>query len=136
MTSRVEDLESSVGLIEKGLQTLTQQMERIIKQQEEAVRKVNSLSISEGEDASGSRAKGRNRGDGHDSTRFLAVKGRKLKIPTFDGKDPDGWVLRAECYFSLHRLSQEDQIDVSFIAFEDDAVKWFQGGNKRHPITR
>lgn len=67
---------------------------------------------------------------------FLSVKGRKLEIPSFDGSDPDGWILRVELYFTLNRLSQEEKIDVSFIAFEGAALKWFQWENHRHPISR
>ncbi|KAJ9566192.1 hypothetical protein OSB04_002158 [Centaurea solstitialis] len=74
-----------------------------------------------------SRRDQRKSGGKHDPNRFLAMKGRKLEIPTFDGKDPDGWILRADKYFALNQLSQKEKIDVSFIAFEGDALKCFNG---------
>lgn len=135
VASRVDDLESSVGSIEKGMQTILEQMEKILKQQAEVTSKLSSIPNSEGGEFSGSNGK-KKESEGYDPNRFLAVKGRKLEIPAFDGTDPDGWILRAERYFSLNRLNQEEQIDVSFIAFEGDALKWLQWENKRHPMTR
>ncbi|KAI3714972.1 hypothetical protein L6452_21935 [Arctium lappa] len=113
MTNRIEDLESSVGSIEKNMQTMMEQMERILKNQEEAASK-GTPSISDSEDVSGSSGKGKDKGEGVILLVFWQV----------------------ERYFSLNRLSQEEKIDVSFIAFEGDALKWFQWENKRHPITR
>lgn len=118
------------------MQLLMQQMERINKQLEDAASKAPTPPDSDEEGTPGSRRKSRHPHEDNNSSRFLAVKGRKLEIPAFDGKDPDGWILKAERYFTLNRLSQEEKIDVSFISFEGDALRWFQWENKRHPITR
>ncbi|KAL6503456.1 hypothetical protein OROGR_025379 [Orobanche gracilis] len=73
-------------------------------------------------------------GGEQDNVRFQAIKGRRLELPIFDGTDPDGWILRAERYFNLNRLSNEEQLEVAIIAFEGDALRRFQWENKRLPI--
>ncbi|KAJ9544173.1 hypothetical protein OSB04_023880 [Centaurea solstitialis] len=148
--SRIDDLESNLGTIKENqtemkesqteikgcLEKLMQEMAKFSKQQEEVYSRLESVQSGEYDGAMGSGGpKKRTEGDG-DQNRFLAVKGRKLEIPTFDGSDPDGWIIRAERYFSLNRLTQAEKIDVSFIAFEGAALKWFQWENRRHPILR
>jgi len=45
------------------------------------------------------------------------AKGPKLSFPDFDGSDVDGWIRKAEKYFELVRVPNEDrvQIDVLYI---------------------
>ncbi|KAJ9561372.1 hypothetical protein OSB04_006532 [Centaurea solstitialis] len=116
--SRIEDLESSVGSVKENQISIQETLEKLV------------LEIAK---FGGARRK---TDDKHDTSRFLAVKGRKLEIPSFDGTDPDGWILRAERYFTLNKLNQEERIDISFIAFEGDALKFFQWENKRRSITK
>ena len=132
-TVRIDDLESSVGSIEKNLEKNFQQIEKLSN---DVASKLNSTESSDGEEGGDSGRSKKKSYDKQESNRFLAVKGRKLEIPSFDGSDPDGWILRAERYFALNRLTQEEKIDVSFIAFEGAALKWFQWENRRHPILR
>ncbi|KAJ9562283.1 hypothetical protein OSB04_007443 [Centaurea solstitialis] len=134
--TRIDDLESNMVSMKESLQKMMQEISKISRQQDEVNSRLNSVHSVNDDEASGSGGM-RNRSEGSDDhNRFLAVKGRKLEIPTFDGTDPDGWILRAERYFSLNRLSQAEKIDVSFIAFEGAALKWFQWENRRHPISR
>ncbi|KAL4578141.1 hypothetical protein LXL04_014260 [Taraxacum kok-saghyz] len=74
-----------------------------------------------------------NRGNA-EPNRFFAIKGRKLELPIFDGKDPDGWIMRAERYFHLNRLTEEEQIEVAIISFKGDALRWFQWEHRRQMI--
>ncbi|KAJ9559068.1 hypothetical protein OSB04_013682 [Centaurea solstitialis] len=128
--TRIEDLESSVGSIERNMERIFSEIEKMNKRHDEVLNRLNSSQSSDGGDTANSGGKGKR----SDASSFSAVKGRKLEIPTFNGTDPDGWILRAERYFLLNSLSPEEQIDVSFISFEGDALKWFQWENKRHPI--
>lgn len=59
---------------------------------------------------------------------------RKLDMPLFDGNNPDGWILRAERYFSFYRLQEEDRMEAAIVAMEGDALLWYQWENRRHPI--
>lgn len=47
---------------------------------------------------------------------------RKVDMPAFDGTDPDGWVMRAEHYFQVHRLSEKEKLDSVLVAMEGDAL--------------
>lgn len=61
---------------------------------------------------------------------------RKLDMPVFDGSDPVGWILRVKWYFGFYRLTEEEMLEAVVVALEDDALRWFQWENKRHPIRR
>lgn len=32
-------------------------------------------------------------------------------MPSFDGTDPDGWILRAERYFGIYQLKNDEKIE-------------------------
>lgn len=61
---------------------------------------------------------------------------KKLDLPTFDGQNPNGWILVAERFFKFYRLSEEVEPEASVVALNGDALFWFQWGNRRHPIRR
>ena len=63
-------------------------------------------------------------------------KYRKLDLPSFDGQNPDGWILRAERYFSFYRLSEEEKLEAAVVAFDGEALSWYQWENRRRPIRR
>lgn len=54
----------------------------------------------------------------------------------FDGTNPDGWILRAERYFSFYRLSEEEKIEATVVALEGKALLWVQYEHRRRPIER
>ncbi|KAL4556413.1 hypothetical protein LXL04_039064 [Taraxacum kok-saghyz] len=60
--------------------------------------------------------------------------GRKLELPIFDDKDPHGWIMRAEIYFLLNRLTGDEQIEVAIISFNGNALHWFQWEHRRQTI--
>lgn len=64
------------------------------------------------------------RSSSRDSSRDFG--GRKLKIPIFRGEDAYGWIVRAERYFKLNVVDEEDKLDVVVIALEDKALNWYQ----------
>lgn len=51
--------------------------------------------------------------------------GRKLKIPIFRGDDAYGWIVRAERYFKLNMVDDEDKLDAVVIALDDKALNWY-----------
>ena len=55
---------------------------------------------------------------------------KKLDMPLFDGSQPDGWILRAERYLSFYILSEEEKMEAAVVAFEGDALSWFQYVNR------
>lgn len=60
---------------------------------------------------------------------------RKMEMPLFEGKDPDGWVLKSEKYFTVCRLSEHEKVDAAVVAMEGDALKWYQWENGRNPVS-
>lgn len=136
LTSRVDEVESSMNSLKENFQseigTLKKMLEQVLKQQMEAQASVMNASGSGGMENSNGRHIG-NKGP-PEANWFSSMRGRKLELPIFDGKDPDDWIIRAERYFSLNRLSKEEQIEVSIISFEGDALRWFQWEHRRRPI--
>lgn len=59
---------------------------------------------------------------------------RKLDLPQFDGTNHDGWLLRAERYFSFYRLTNEEKLEAAVVGFDGDALLWYQWEHRRRPI--
>uniref|UniRef100_A0A803QJE3 Reverse transcriptase domain-containing protein n=1 Tax=Cannabis sativa TaxID=3483 RepID=A0A803QJE3_CANSA len=38
-------------------------------------------------------------------------------MPTFDGENPDGWILQAERFFACHGYEDDEKIEAAFISF-------------------
>ena len=56
-------------------------------------------------------------------------------MPMFDGTNPDGWILKAERYFSLQRFTNEDKLEAAVIGFKGDALLWYQRERKKRPMV-
>ncbi|XP_042758298.1 uncharacterized protein LOC122198198 [Lactuca sativa] len=56
---------------------------------------------------------------------------RKIDMPTFDGTDPDGWILQAERYFAIYQLLDEEKITAAVLALSGDALAWYRWSNQR-----
>lgn len=51
---------------------------------------------------------------------------RKLDLPVFEGNNPDGWILRAERYFSFYRLNEEEKLEAAVVGLDGEALLWYQ----------
>lgn len=60
----------------------------------------------------------------------------KLDLSQFDGTNPDGWILRAERYFTFYQLTGEEKLEAAVVGFEGDALIWYQWEHRRRPIRR
>lgn len=47
---------------------------------------------------------------------------KRLDLPTFDGTNPDGWILRAEHFFAFYRLEAAEKLEAAVVAFDGDAL--------------
>lgn len=61
-------------------------------------------------------------------------RGRRLEMPTFEGDNPDDWIFRAERYFSINQLSDDEKIESAALCFEARALAWFQWESRRRGI--
>ena len=61
-------------------------------------------------------------------------KYRRLEMPIFVRENTNGWLLRAIRFFDIHKYSNAEQIEAMIIAFEGDALIWYQLENKRRAI--
>ncbi|XP_026449162.1 uncharacterized protein LOC113349403 [Papaver somniferum] len=49
-----------------------------------------------------------------------------IKFPIFDGNDPDGWIFKAEQFFSLHGVTENQKVPVAAAHLDKDANSWFR----------
>lgn len=59
---------------------------------------------------------------------------KKLDLPLFFGENPDGWIMRAERFFSFYKLTEGEQLEAAIVAMDGDALLWFQFENGRRPV--
>ena len=127
MVAAQEEFQREMGSLKDEIQTMNKRFEQFIKLQEDTGgsnsykgEKMLSPNFGGGSSSGGTR---------HDF-RF-----RKLEMPLFDGSNPDGWILKAERYFSVNRLSNEEKLEAAIIAFEGDALLWYQWENRKRSIV-
>ena len=56
-------------------------------------------------------------------------------MPIFVGTNPDGWILKTERYYGLHRFSNEEKLEAVVIGIEGDTLLWYQWKNRKRPIV-
>ena len=49
-------------------------------------------------------------------------------MPLFEGKNSDEWIFRAERYFAVNQLAEEEKVESATLCFEAAALAWFQKG--------
>ena len=102
-----------VGALEETVHALHKKLYLMLKFQEDSATKestrVSNVSPEKTTEPDASRPVD---GDSHGNFGGSASFGgrpdfrlRKLEMPIFDGSNPDGWILKAERYFSFHRFS-------------------------------
>ena len=55
------------------------------------------------------------------------AKGPKLSFPEFDGSDPDGWIRKAEKYYELVGVPNEDRVKIVVLYISGKAEYWWHG---------
>lgn len=55
------------------------------------------------------------------------AKGPKLSFPEFDGSDPDGWIRKAEKYYELVGVPNEDKVKIVVLYISGKAEYWWRG---------
>ena len=58
---------------------------------------------------------------------------RRPKLPVFDGTDPDGWVFRAECFFDMNLMADDEKLEATVLSMEGEVVAW---EDSRRPFRR
>lgn len=71
---------------------------------------------------------GRQRGRGD-------FRGKKLELPLFHGENPYGWVFRAERYFAMNDIEDEERILAASVCMEGRALGWFQWVDAQDPFA-
>lgn len=51
---------------------------------------------------------------------------KKVELPTFEGNNPLGWISRAEKFFQVQKVQDQERMRLAYICMEGDANHWFQ----------
>lgn len=49
-----------------------------------------------------------------------------LKFPVFNGTDPEGWIFKAEQYFSLVGVQEAKKVSMAAVHLEGDSISWYR----------
>lgn len=52
-------------------------------------------------------------------------RAKKLDLPLFNGLNPDGWIIRAERFFSFYYLTELERVEAAVVSLEGDALLWY-----------
>lgn len=63
-------------------------------------------------------------------------KHKKLDLSIYSGPNPDGWILRAERYFSFYKLSEDEKLEAAVVSLDGDALLWYQWEHGCRPVRR
>lgn len=47
---------------------------------------------------------------------------KMLDLPIYSCPNPDGWILRAEQYFSFYNLSEDEKLEAAIVSLNGDAL--------------
>lgn len=50
---------------------------------------------------------------------------KKIELPIFDGKDPAGWISRAEVYFRVQETSPEVKVSLAQLSMEGPTIYFY-----------
>lgn len=56
-------------------------------------------------------------------------------MPIFKGDHLDSWLYRAERYFEIHELMEEEKIKVVMVSFVPEVVDWHRWVHNRNPFV-
>ncbi|XP_056852913.1 uncharacterized protein LOC130502194 [Raphanus sativus] len=59
---------------------------------------------------------------------------RRVDIPTFDGSEVEGWILRVEEYFELGEFMEDEKLRLVRLCFSGDALLWYRWERTRNPF--
>ena len=127
MGAAQEEFQREMGLLKDEIQTMNKRFEQFIKLQEDT----GGLYSYRGEKMLSPNSGG---GSSSGGTRY-DFRFRKLEMPLFDDSNSDGWILKAERYFTVNRLSNDEKLEAAIIAFEGDAQLWYQWENKKRSMV-
>lgn len=138
---RLEELETSHGMMQDELAKLRFAMEEKYRFMEESFGKLMEAvtSLREGgvhESSSGNHRRNEepsntlnrivnNHNLAHQPNRFV-----KLEFPRFSGGDPTSWISKAKQYFSYQETPMEQRVSFASYHFEDEANEWWQATSK------
>ncbi|XP_038893564.1 uncharacterized protein LOC120082453 [Benincasa hispida] len=136
--NRLEKNEREVSEMKEMMLGLCKNIEKLTEEMRESntAQKVEESGASDGRrmkmkrTADETESTPSNGGGGSDKSKY-----KRLEIPIFAGENPESWVYRAEHYFEIYELSDQEKVKVVVINFGPEEVDWFRWSHNRRPIN-
>lgn len=84
-----------------------------------------SINVEEPDDETGCKRRETIGGD--------CLKFKKVEMSVFGGEDPDLWLFRADMYFQLYKVTDNEKL-VTVISLEGEVLNWYRGLEEREPF--
>ncbi|KAL9429190.1 hypothetical protein AB3S75_031074 [Citrus x aurantiifolia] len=122
--------------LEQGIAALMKKLDQVVQTQEEAKREngiLQSLMAGKTPKQTDGPIDGNHGREMKLNTRW-DLRPRQIKLSSFNGENLDDWILKAERYFVLHRMTNTKKLETITISFEGEALIWFGWENQRRPF--
>ncbi|XLS56910.1 hypothetical protein HN51_006665 [Arachis hypogaea] len=143
MESRLEAVEKRIEELQEAQQrSLEAFLANILRQMRELLSQQHQGGGTGANDTDGGNDGGRNEHDDErvegngagDKGQSIFKPIRKLDLPGFSGEDPNGSLLRMECYFRVIRVVLAQRLDFATMALEGEALTWFEWWEEHTPF--
>ena len=64
-------------------------------------------------------------GQNRENQHYRGDGGRKLEVPTFDGADTNGWLVRMDHFFRVSDIPVGEKLDYAVLGLMGEALPWF-----------
>lgn len=56
---------------------------------------------------------------------------KRVDLPTFEGLEPHSWINRAERFFEIQKLTEEDKVELAYVSMEGSVSYWFKAWKEK-----
>ncbi|KAF7810468.1 1-phosphatidylinositol-3-phosphate 5-kinase [Senna tora] len=131
---RMENLEKEMGTLKEDVRNIKTEMLEI----RESIRRLEARRYGNGGQQHGKPSYSNVNSHGREEAKEVLNrepgKLRKLKLSLFKGDYPIGWLFKAERYFDINLVSEEERMEAAAMCLEGRALIWYQYIEVRQPI--
>jgi len=128
----------SLGAIEKRVEGLNKRMMDYGQMLETILKRLNDMTMhlprhdhttephQEEEDTVSQIVDPGGGGQNHRNTCYRGDGGCKSEVPTFDGADLNGWLVRMDRFFRVSNIPVGEKLDYAVLGLMGEALTWFE----------
>ncbi|WVZ20135.1 hypothetical protein V8G54_007457 [Vigna mungo] len=128
ITTRFEAIEITVEELKAESVAVRRDLQRILTMLEKKGDQTDSsseedTSVNDNKDRVNGRTGGSETGERSGEQKLWR---KRIELPTFDGEEPLSWLNRAERFFDIQKVEDDDEkVEVAYVSMEGSAAYWF-----------